>query len=191
MSLLLPGYKEPRPALVRAVSAFEELEAARTAHEEARKRGMGTPEAGDERFDVPRWAAIVAKAFLDADSPIEGREPYFETVAEVLDLPLDSISYLFQVQQAWQEEVSPSYKARSIPELIEAVKKVAETDGEVFFSRCSPLMQLHLSRFMASRLVSSPSMTSPSTSPSSGSTARPSSGSSKGERRRSRAPKRA
>ncbi len=128
------------------------------------------PSPGNALYDVAFWGAVVALAYLDADSPPGGRETFFKDAHQALSLGTDSVAYLFQEQQSWQEEVSPTFKARTWPELIAAMRKLQEADGEVFFSRCSPYMQSKLALFMAGLLAKSPEASSLAGSPSARST---------------------
>lgn len=156
LDIVLPGVDEPVPVLVRALSALEEQQAVGFALTDAKAKGAVKAEAGEPLYDVAFWAKAVATAYVDSESA-DGA-PFFDGgVTQVLDkLPVDSIAYLFQEQQRWQEEVSPSFKTKSGDELVEAVRAIASQAGDVFFSRCSPSTQMLSARFMAGLLVSSP-----------------------------------
>ena len=156
IDILLPRSEGPVTVLVRASSALEDQQAVAFAVSEARAKGSPKQEPGDQIYDTALWAHIVATTYLDADSPEDARTRFFDGGAQQVlsGLPTDSIAYLFQSQQEWQEEVSPSYKAKSAQELVAIVRSIAERDGDVFFSRCSPLTQLSSARFMAALLAS-------------------------------------
>jgi hypothetical protein len=154
IEIRLPGVEQPVPVDVRAVSALEEQQAASFALGEARSKGA-KPEPGDAIYDTALWARIVSFAYLDIDG--QNGAPFFDAgPAQVLTLPVDSIVTLFSEQQRWQEEVSPSFKARSAADLVQIVKNIAADSGEVFFSHLSPSMQTASARFMAALLLSSP-----------------------------------
>lgn len=168
----LPGVDEDWRVVVRATSAIEDAAAIAFAIGEAKKAGA-KPEAGDPVYDPALWAFVVATAYLDVDSPEDKRGTAFPGGApKVLDkLSTESIAYLFQEQQRWQEEVSPSYKARSSDELVEICKRIALEGGDFFFGRLSPSTQVASARFMAGLLATSLVTTWPSGSPTAASTA--------------------
>lgn len=170
LAVILPGVAEPVRVLVRAVSALEEQLAVGFAITEARSKGCLKPEPGEALYDVALWSKVVASAYFDAESA-DGAAFFDGGAAQVLEkLPVDSIAYLFQEQQRWQEEVAPSFKTKSGEELVEAVRAIATQAGDVFFSRCSPSTQMLCARFMAGLLVSSLDTSWQSGSPATAST---------------------
>lgn len=185
LKVRLPGTSKDWSVLVRATSAFEDSDAVGFAIAAAKKAGA-EPKRGDPVYDIHWWAHIVGTAYLDVDSSPGSRRPAFPGgAAQVLKkLSTESIAYLFQEQMRWQEEVSPSFKARSIEELVDIVEKVAMDGGDFFFAALSPSTQCHSARFMAALLVSSPDTTWRNGSPSGASTASSSSSPPKPSRRR-------
>jgi hypothetical protein len=174
LEIILPGVDKPVQVLVRATGALEDADATRFASDFAKSRGSSDPQPGDPRYDCALWAAVVASAYLDKDSPVGQRQAFFKDPNEVLaHLSTDSVAYLFQSQQAWQEEVSPTFKCRTNAELVQAMRLMAEKDGEVFFSRLSPFMQTTLALFMAGLLANSPGAKLPGGSPSDKTTSTP------------------
>lgn len=171
--ILLPGIEGEIAVVLTTVSAIDEASAIGFALADARAKGSHEPADGDPLYDAAYWAAIVAKGLGDADAAPSGdkRQPFFDGGPEqVRTLPTETIAYLFQLQQHWQEEASPTFKAKTAEELVRAVRRIHEKNGEVFFSRCSPSMQMRCALFMAGLLATSPDSKLPSGSPSSAST---------------------
>ena len=157
--ILLPEVESPVPVYIRPVSALQESDARRFALTEAKRNGTSDPKDGDPVYDTALWSAIVAASYFDSDEKRgngASRPAFFDKgAAQVRELPTDTIAYLFQRQQAWQEEISPTFKAKSVGEMIAAARSLAEEDGDVFFYRCSPFTQTALARFMAGLLTTS------------------------------------
>jgi len=155
LTIALPDREDK--VLVRPTGALEDIESRKFAMAQVKAAGAPDARDGDAIYDASFWAHVVATAFLDVDSSASGRVKYFTDAAEVLrELPTESIAYLFQSQQQWQEEASPNYKALSPGQLVGMIEKLAKADGDVFFSRCSPSTQSSLARFMAVLLESLP-----------------------------------
>lgn len=139
--------------LVRALSAGEEMDVEAVAIREAKKRGA-EPVAGNSVFESARMMAVIADAILDPDSPSDKREPYFSLgLPEIGSLDPDTIAHLHQVQQAWQEEISPSYRHKGPADLFKLVKEVADSDDPLVFARYSLKTQWSLGPFMAKLLA--------------------------------------
>lgn len=151
--------------LVAPLSAIEEMDVEADAIREAKRRGA-EPVAGNSVFESARMMAVIHAAILDKDSPPGAREPYFALgLTEIGTLDPDTIAHLHQVQQAWQEEISPSYRHKNGADLFKLVKEVADSDDPLVFARYSLKTQWSLGPFMAKLLR--PSLTSSSSSGSS------------------------
>ena len=192
----LPGVDADVEVIVRPISALERMDAIGFAIEHARKKGATDPKPGEDLYDEGFFAAVIAAAILDAESPPGARLPFFDGGPDVVlrGLTPETTSYLFQIQQAHQEACAPTYAAPSVDALVAAVHRTAEKDGALFFSGCSPSTQVILATFMAGLLASSPSTKWPGGSRSSESTGTPPSKSSQkpksapGKRKPARSP---
>lgn len=174
--ILLPGLTEPVPVVIWPTSAVEDQEACKYAIKRARECGAETAR-GNLVYDTAEWAYVIHCTYRDADSPAPERAPFFASLDEVQRLPGDTLGYLFQLQQVWQEESAPTYQAPNAATLIDLIDKANGEAGDVFFSQLSASLQLRSWRFMAGLLASSRAARSPTgsqaTSPTSASTPAP------------------
>jgi hypothetical protein len=164
VEILLAGRKDPTPVILQPSSAIEDADAVGHAIKAAKAQGA-EPRPGSQVYDTARWAFLVAKTYLDADSPPGAREHFFETVGEAESIGTESIAYLFQLQQVWQEEAFPGYLKMSPAALVAAYDALAEETGDVFFSRLSAAMQVCCATSMAVLLRSSRRLRSPTGGP--------------------------
>lgn len=142
------------PARLRPLSAMEEADAVASAIAFSRKKNS-EPKAGQPIYESALAAATVAAATLDDDSPPEKREPFFDGgMDSALDLDTDAIAILFEEQQAFQEETSPSFRAKSTHELFALLKEVVEKDDPFFYRRISPATRWSLQRITGALLRS-------------------------------------
>lgn len=104
-------------------------------------------------------ANTLAFGCMDPDSPASAREPLFDKGAEQVlsELDTDTIAQLFEQHQIWQEECSPTLRAKSVTELFDLAKKVAEEHDPLggSLAALSPHTRLSFMRFLAALLVSS------------------------------------
>jgi hypothetical protein len=156
--------------LLRPLDATEELAVLSSARLEAEAKGHKDPKDGDAIYDSLLAAHTLAVTALDPDSPPEARERFFDKgAAQVGALDPDTIAVLYEEQRVWQEECSPSIRAKSAGELVVLTKQIAAADGHGFFLRLSPLTRASWARFSARLLVDSPGQSSLFGSPSAGS----------------------
>lgn len=162
--------------IFRPLSALEETDAAAAGIRYAKAKGA-SPEPGPV-YDAAFMAHTLCCGCLDPDSPPDARLPFFDKGADQIlaDLDTDTIAQLFEQQQMWQEECSPSTKAKSVAELFDLAKAVA-ADADplgLAYARLSPRTRWTLQRFTANLLVEShvfkpsPSSSSAETPPNAG-----------------------
>jgi len=142
------------PARVRPLSAMEETDAVSSAIAFSRKKGA-EPKAGQPIYESALAAATVAMATLDDESPEGKREPFFDGGMDAaLELDTDALAILFEQQQAFQEEKSPSFRAMSTNDLFRLLKEVVEKDDPFFYRRISPATRWNLQRITGALLRS-------------------------------------
>lgn len=139
------------------LSGTEEAEVLERARSFARNKGVDAPKAGDPEYDLGLMVHTLLVACKDHDSPPEAPAPFFASASEILDnLDRERISYLYTLQQVWQDELSPN-GAKGLDEekiwqlIIEAAE---EEDTHRFFERLPPATLGRLLHFTARRLLS-------------------------------------
>jgi hypothetical protein len=154
--------------LLRPLDANEEMDVVASAIKHCKARGADAV-AGNPIYEAGIMAASLAIAVLDPDSPEEARAPHFDKGdSQVLQLDTDTIATLYEQQMQWQEETSPSLKAKSVGELFDIARKLVEQDDPLVYARLSPRTRWDLQRTTAALLLEShvlkPSPTSSSSS---------------------------
>lgn len=163
VDLPVPGRDAPPvPMAMRPLSGAEDISVCAEALKMAKARGVESPTFGDPIYDLALWANTVAVSFVDVDSPRDKREPFFDGGAEqvLANLHPETIAYLAERQAVWQEECSPSVRAKSVGELFSLAKGLAEASDDSFFSRLSPRTRWSLARTLARLLLKSPEASS-------------------------------
>jgi hypothetical protein len=170
------------PAALRVLGGDDYGEILKHATKYAVDRGA-KPEPGVELYDFAKAVYTVALAVVDSESDPDHPRPFFgdsdspsveERAQSVLSHPnigRDTIMYLAELQDYWQDECSPqSSDGEKTPE--EFFKIIAEVlaDGPLALMRKSAGMRLKSWLFMANLLVSSqmPNTTSGSDSVTAG-----------------------
>ncbi len=140
---------------VRPLSGSEEALVLSRAREFAVSRGVAEPDVGNELYEFGRWVWTVAIACVDADNPDAS---YFDSAEEVLEhLDRDRIVLLFELQQRWQDDCSPSLKSLSAAEYKASVVELALAgeDDELPFDRWAPALRRSWVRTTARLLATS------------------------------------
>lgn len=149
---------------IRALKPGEFRDVIERAQDYARSKGL---EHFDDRNPVYSLAYnlnLLALACVDPDSDPKDPEPFFGTrgdpesaIAQILDsdhLTRDSILFLAEHQESWQDAVAPQATKIGPEQLWEvAGKLVAEGDGRTFLG-LRPGAQLQCARFLASQCLS-------------------------------------
>lgn len=169
------GGQKYTPA-VRALSAMEEIDVEAAAIAVCLEK-KAEPKQGSPIYTRARAFAVLARAYLDPDTlALPTPEPFFEFGADAIgELDPETVAYLHEMQDAWQEEVSPGFHHKTTSELLDIVRKLAEDEHDPLeFGRLSAFTRLTLVPFMAKLLRASPVLNSspggdsaPSTSASS------------------------
>jgi hypothetical protein len=144
--------------VIRPLSQAEEIDVESDAIRAAKAKGAEAV-PGNPIYEATRMMAVIEKAILDPDSPAQAREPYFDggvtQIGEMLDT--DTIAHLHALQQAWQEECSPSFRHKTSAELLKIAHTLSEDEHDpLAFARYSLKTQWSLGPFMARLLRGSP-----------------------------------
>jgi hypothetical protein len=143
-----------------------------TAYAVARKC---KPESGNETYDYGKAVATVALACVDPESDPSNPAPFFgasdhptleERAADVLSNRLigrDTILYLAECQDVWQDECSPQpgMGEKTPEEFFEIMGRIV-AEGPLAFLRLSAGSRLKCTHFMANLLVTSQTLKSES-----------------------------
>jgi hypothetical protein len=142
--------------VVRPLLDEEESEVLSYAVGFAKKKG-GKPESGDPLFDLGYMRRSISIGVLDKDSPVDAREPFFDGGVEQImrELSRESVTYLFAVLEAWQDEISPRANRLSDAALISGLQLLANggSEAETFLDGLGPAMLRSYVRSMARLLL--------------------------------------
>jgi len=152
-----PG-RDPFLTIARPISGTQESLVLEAARAYAKAKGVELPREGEPLYDLAVMAHTIAIACVDPDSDPKDREPSFDGGAQqILDnLGPEEIAYLYERQQLWQDELSPTVSRMSTTELMGVALKLTEAKDDAPFSRLRPVLRLILLRTMAGLLFSSP-----------------------------------
>ena len=145
--------------LVRPLSNDEETDVVAFAIKFA--KGKGAPaEEGNAVYDSGLMCQTIALAYLDPESDPKARESFFAGPDEIRTLDTETIALLYEHQELWQRETSPSKRHVGAGDLMEMVRTLGEDEQDPLarlddFLRLSPPTRWSLVRFMAALLVSS------------------------------------
>jgi hypothetical protein len=146
------------------LTGIEEADVLAKARTFAKERGVDDPRDGQPIYDLAQWVHTLAIACVDPDSPEDAPRPFFEGgAAQILGSELlgrDVISYLYEHQQAWQDQVSPRARTIGPAELVAHVVEIAASEDPTPFLRLAPVLRWSLHRSMAVALLSSPMLKS-------------------------------
>lgn len=163
--LPMPDGVEYELALV-PLSGAQEMQAHADARKLAAERGSAEPKAGDPLFERALWATTLAVACVDTESPEAAPRPFFDGGAvQILDdLDRDRIAYLFEAQQAWQDECAPRPGSMTGDEFLSNVLACARSEdgAELPFERWRPVLRRSFVRSLALQAVISLLPRSPS-----------------------------
>ncbi|WP_394849701.1 hypothetical protein LZC95_19890 [Pendulispora brunnea] len=143
------GAEEP-PCIVVPLSAAEDSEVLAFAAEYARSN-KAEPKEGDPLYDLGIMAKTIALAVRDIDSPPEARTPFFDGGTDQIFelLPRETIVYLFELCQIWQDACSPSVRRLSVEQLVGHITELAEAEDDGPFVRLSPATRSICMRILA------------------------------------------
>ena len=170
-SIELPGLShdgKPVTLLLRPLTGIEESDVLRRGFEFAIQEGNPKPVPGEQLYDLGVMAHTLAVGCLDPDSPADGRTPFFDGgVDQILKkLGRETIHFLYQRHELWQDECSPYVRNMTADELMTTVQEVATSEGEGPFLRMSPATRWIFMRTTARLLLASHAGKSASGEPS-------------------------
>lgn len=150
--------------LLRPLTGTEEGLVLSRSRAYAKENGVEDPKETDALYALGIMANTIALASLDPDTPANARELSFDGGASQIlgDLGREQIAFLYERQQLWQEECSPTLRRMSAEELMAHAIKIAEAQDDLPFVQLAPVMRLTLVRILARQLLSSPEAKSPS-----------------------------
>jgi hypothetical protein len=158
------------PCLVRALNGLEEEQLLVAARERAIAAGLTEPKIGEPIYDLAVMLETIARACLDPDSPKGARELMFTDADEArAAYGREAIAYIYELQKAWQDEVSPTIGQMDAKGYIHALATMGGEDQEqamLFFYRLEPGIRASFTRTMACQLWTSLTASSSSGSPS-------------------------
>jgi hypothetical protein len=151
---------------VIVLSGLEDAEVMAKARAFAKERGVDDPKDGNPIYDLALWAFTLAVACVDPESPETEPRPFFDGGADQIMgsnlLGRDTIAYLYEHQQQWQDEVSPRARTIGAEALLAHVVAVAASEDPTPFFRLAPALRWTLHRSMAALLVTLQTPRSPS-----------------------------
>jgi len=153
----VPGFTtadgKPFQVIFRPLTGLEHEAAYEAARNRAIAKGILDPKLGDPIYDLALMAFILAEGCKDPDSPTGARTPSFASGTEILeDMHPETIVYLHEHHEAWQDECSPYAHKIAGGEFLDKVREVAGPDGHATFMRFSPSMRLNFTISMARTL---------------------------------------
>ncbi|WP_394847402.1 hypothetical protein LZC95_08045 [Pendulispora brunnea] len=154
------------PCVVVPLTAAQDAEVLTFALEYARARGA-EPKEGEPLFDLACMVKTIELSVRDVDSPREAREPFFDGgTDQVLQfLSRETIVFVYERQQIWQDECSPSVRRVSAADLVDHITRIAEAEDDLPFVVLSPAMRWICTRIMARLHLASAEDRLPSLSP--------------------------
>jgi len=154
--------------LLRPITDAEENDAHAFALAHAKSKGVAEPAPNQPIYDTAYMAHALASGILDPDSPATARTPFFADAKEVLDnLTRDQRVFLFELLDAFQDEVSPSVRKMSAEQMLDGCAVLAKggTEAERFLDRLAPSTLRRFATFTGSQVWSSLERKSPTGSP--------------------------
>lgn len=129
------------------------------ARKHAMDRGVADPKDGDPLYEQGIWIHTIVRGCVDPDSPENAPQPFFDGGAQqilhpTLGLDRDRIAFLFEAQQAWQDECSLRPGKLTAGEFFAELVRHAELPegAELPFERWRPVLRRSFVRSMAVRL---------------------------------------
>ena len=164
----LPGFEGAPALLLRPLNGLEEEDVLRQAFEYARRPGNEKPDASDELYELGVMLHTLAISCLDTDSPQDARTAFFDGGIDQirLELPRDTIHYLYQQHSLWQDECSPYVRRLSLDEVYAKALEVASSEDDSPFTSLSPATRWIFTRTLATLLLDSRELKSASGAPS-------------------------
>jgi len=146
--VVVPGFEDgegkPFTVLMRPLTGIQYESACADARRRAIEKGVENPSVGDPIYDLALQAFILAQGCVDPDSPENARSSSFSNGVEILtEMHPETIVYLHEHHETWQDECSPYVKRIGIDALSKRLEEVAGPEGLTTFMRFSPSMRLN------------------------------------------------
>lgn len=137
------------------LDGIQEAQALAGARAFAKSKGVDAPKEGEPEYDLGLMVHTLLASCLDHDSPTGAPAPFFASAEQILQhLDRERISYLYTLQQVWQDELSPVRKTLDEGEVLGFVLRAAEAeDPGRFFEELQPAMLARLLHSTAKQLV--------------------------------------
>ena len=143
---------------IRSLSPVERSEVLACARAFAVERGVENPTSEDPIYAQAVVLHTLVRACIDVESPADAPAPFFDGGFDQLHstqmLSSDHIAYLYELQTAWEDEVSPRIRTLEDVGFMAAVIRTAQGDAR-FFLGSRPGIQWSFVRTLASLHASS------------------------------------
>lgn len=163
------GRDTPASIDVRVLRPDEEADVLAYALKFAKDRGVTDPRDGDALYDLGRWVRTAALACVDPESSKDDPKPFFDGgVEQILGsrrITREHLAFLYEHQEAWQDECSPYEKDVGASEMMVRTIAIAKGDTDPFV-RMRPSTRFNFTRTLAARYLNSLAARSSSTPPS-------------------------
>lgn len=109
---------------VRVLTGAETADVYQKAQEDSAARGVVKWDSDHEICRLYLMAHTIAHACVDIDSPENAREPFFDSVQQILEsdaLGTDNLALLYELQVRWQDEVAGRNAAMTVNECVRLV----------------------------------------------------------------------
>lgn len=156
------------PIDVRPLNGLEQADTLGKARAFAEARGVKEPRDGEPIYDLGKQVYTLLLACLDHDSPSDKPAPFFASADEVLELDRDRRSYLYELQEMWEDECAPRPSAMESKDFLSWCMDVcAANEGDDGpFVQLRPVLRWSCVRTLAAIHVLSQTHKSASGSPS-------------------------
>lgn len=149
-----PEDSPPLKCVVRALNGLEEEQVLASARRRAKSLGVDNPEPGEPLYELAQMCELIAVAYLDPDSPANARVPFFDGGSDQIRqwFSRESIVYLHEVQQHYQDQVAPTVAKLEPMQWAEGLAVLGGDDEKKaldFWCRCRPGLRLSYTRFTA------------------------------------------
>jgi hypothetical protein len=140
---------------VVVLDGHQEAAALAGARAFAKGKGVDAPKEGEPEYELGLMVHTLLLACLDHESPPGAPAPFFASADQILQhLDRERISYLYTLQQVWQDELSPARKSLDEGEVLGFVLRAADAEDPLrFFEELQPAMLARLLHSTAKQLV--------------------------------------
>lgn len=172
-TVTVEGIEGPDGALlpidVRPLNGMEQADVLARARAFAEGKGVKEPRDGEPIYELGKQVHTLLLGCLDHDSPTDKPTPFFANAEEILDgLDRDRRSYLYELQEAWEDQCAPRPSAMEAKDFMQWCMDVcAANEGDDGpFVQLRPVLRWSCVRTLAAIHVLSQTHRSGSGSPS-------------------------